>query len=371
MRVMATAVVAMALGAAPAFARDGQPYLEVDVGALLLDDVRFETVTTKTIVTTELQRDLGYDAAAIFGYDLGSVRLELEGSAKRAGVDQLLRTKFNRLTNASVVRNLDSNGNTAAMSIMANALIDIGDDDGLQVYAGGGVGYAWFDMKASADTGFLNDSDGSFAWQAMAGVRYPVSDKIDLGLKYRFFNANNVDVTLASGAAVSPKWRSHSLMATLAYNLGSGEALAVSEPMGMPVPYVPLPPPSASPPKAPPVQVCNSGPYLVFFDWDNSALTDRAKQSLNAAASQYAWCGNARVLLSGHSDRSGSVAYNIPLSQRRNAAVRDYLTTRGISDAAIASNAFGESEPLVATQDGVREPQNRRVEVNFGPGSGN
>ena len=372
MRVIATAVVAIVMGAAPAFAKDGQPYLEVDMGALLLDDVRFDTVTVRTMVSTELQNELGYDAAAILGYDLGPVRLELEGSAKRAGIDQLLRTKVNRLTNASVIRNLDGSGNTAALSIMANALIDIGNDDGLQAYVGGGVGYSWIDMKANADANFLDDSDGSFAWQALAGVRYPVSDKIDLGLKYRFFNANNVDVALASGAAASPKWRSHSLMATLAYNLGgSDNESAVSVPMGSPSPYAPPPTAPATPPKAPPVQVCNTGPYLVFFDWDNSTLTDRAKQSLDAAASQYAWCGNARILLSGHADRSGSAAYNIPLSQRRNAAVRSYLTTRGIADEAIASQAFGEGKPLVATQDGVRESQNRRVEVNFGPGSGN
>ena len=372
MRVIATAVVAIVMGTAPAFAKDGQPYLEVDVGALLLDDVSFETVTVRSLIRTELQNELGYDAAAIVGYDLGPVRLELEGSAKRAGIDQLLRTKVNRLTSASATRNLDGSGNTASLSIMANALVDVGDDGGLQAYAGGGVGYTWIDIKANADTNFLDDSDGSFAWQALAGVRYPVSDKIDLGLKYRFFNASNVDVVLASTAEANPKWRSHSVMATLAYNIGGrDDTPAVSLPMGITSPYVPVAAAPALPPKAPPVQVCNTGPYLVFFDWDNSTLTDRAKQSLDAAASQYAWCGNARVLLSGHADRSGAATYNVPLSQRRNAAVRSYLTTRGIADEAIASQAFGESEPLVATQDGVREPQNRRVEVNFGPGSGN
>lgn len=372
MRVFAPAVMAMVMGVAPAFAKDGQPYLEVDVGALLLDDTRFDTVTVRNIISTEVQNDLGYDAAAIIGYDLGPVRLELEGSAKRAGVDQLLRTKLNRLANTSVIRNFDGSGNTAALSIMANALVDIGNDDGLQAYAGGGVGYTWVDLKANADTGFLNDSDGSFAWQALAGVRYPVSDKIDLGLKYRFFNANNVDVALASGTAANSKWRSHSMMATLAYNMGGGsDSPAVSSPMGIPSPYAPPQASPATPPKAAPVQSCNAGPYLVFFDWDNATLSNRAKETLDSAASQYAYCGNARILLSGHADRSGSAAYNIPLSQRRNATVRNYLTTRGIADGAIASEAYGESSPLVATQDGVREPQNRRVEVNFGPGSGN
>jgi OmpA-OmpF porin, OOP family len=369
MRIVATAAMALVIGNAPAFAKDGQPYLEVDIGALLLDDVGFDTVTVKSLLRTDVQSDLGYDAAAIVGYDLGPVRLELEGSAKRAGIDALFRTKTNRATNASVTRNLDGSGNTAALSIMANALVDIGADGGLQAFAGGGIGYAWIDMKANADTNFLDDNDGSFAWQALAGVRYPVSDKIDLGLKYRFFNANNVDVVLASGTEANPKWRSHSLMATLAYNLGGGDSAPnVSVPMGNAIPYAPLP---AAPPKAPPVQVCNTGPYLVFFDWDNATLSDKAQQSLDAAASQYAWCGNARVLLSGHADRSGAAAYNVPLSQRRNAAVRSYLTTRGIADEAIASEAFGESNPRVATQDGVREPQNRRVEVTYGPGSGN
>jgi OOP family OmpA-OmpF porin len=372
MRIVATAAMALVIGNAPAFAKDGQPYLEVDIGALLLDDVGFDTVTVKSLLRTDVQSDLGYDAAAIVGYDLGPVRLELEGSAKRAGIDALFRTKTNRATNASVTRNLDGSGNTAALSIMANALVDIGADGGLQAFAGGGIGYAWIDMKANADTNFLDDTDGSFAWQALAGVRYPVSDKIDLGLKYRFFNANNVDVVLASGTEANPKWRSHSLMATLAYNLGGGDSAPnVSVPMGNAIPYAPLPAAPATPPKAPPVQVCNTGPYLVFFDWDNATLSDKAQQSLDAAASQYAWCGNARVLLSGHADRSGAAAYNVPLSQRRNAAVRSYLTTRGIADEAIASEAFGESNPRVATQDGVREPQNRRVEVTYGPGSGN
>nr|MDP9415782.1 flagellar motor protein MotB [Pseudomonadota bacterium] len=43
---------------------------------------------------------------------------------------------------------------------------------------------------------------------------------------------------------------------------------------------------------------------------------------------------------------------------------------RGVPDGAITTEAFGESRPLVETADGVREPQNRRVEITFGPGAG-
>lgn len=58
------------------------------------------------------------------------------------------------------------------------------------------------------------------------------------------------------------------------------------------------------------------------------------------------------------------------LSQRMAANVRAYLAGRGIPDGSMTTEAFGESRRLIDTPDGVREPQNRRVEITFGPGSG-
>jgi len=75
-------------------------------------------------------------------------------------------------------------------------------------------------------------------------------------------------------------------------------------------------------------------------------------------------------MLAGHADRSGSTSYNVGLSQRRADAVRSYLSARGVPDTRISSEAFGESQPRVPTADGVRELQNRRVEISYGPGSG-
>jgi OmpA-OmpF porin, OOP family len=51
--------------------------------------------------------------------------------------------------------------------------------------------------------------------------------------------------------------------------------------------------------------------------------------------------------------------------------VKTYLTSKGISDGAIESKGFGETNLRVETADGVRELQNRRVEVSYGPGAGN
>jgi outer membrane protein OmpA-like peptidoglycan-associated protein len=108
----------------------------------------------------------------------------------------------------------------------------------------------------------------------------------------------------------------------------------------------------------------------VFFDFDKSDITAEAATILDNAIAAYANCGAASVMLAGHTDRAGTVKYNIGLSERRNAAVRRYLTSRGIPDSRITSEAFGESRPRVPTADGVREPQNRRVEITYGPGSG-
>ena len=86
-------------------------------------------------------------------------------------------------------------------------------------------------------------------------------------------------------------------------------------------------------------------------------------------ASRVRTCGPA-VRASARRDRSGPADYNVGLSQRRANNTRAYLAGHGIPDGVMTTEAFGESRPLVETADGVREPQNRRVEVTFGPGSG-
>ena len=69
------------------------------------------------------------------------------------------------------------------------------------------------------------------------------------------------------------------------------------------------------------------------------------------------------MTLTGHADRSGADAYNMALSLRRGAATKDELVRNGVPANAIVIIGKGESAPLVPTADGVREPQNRRVEI--------
>jgi OmpA-OmpF porin, OOP family len=359
--------------ASPSMARDGQWYVGVDGGAMLVEDLEMDIGATP--IEASADTDTGYDFGGVVGYDFGGFRLESEVGYREAdlkgfssSVPAIPSTSGTALSPAGLKA---TGGDVNALSFMINGMLDFGDDDGLQGFVGGGVGVARVDVQqVFAAPSWLDDSDTGFAWQAIAGIRAPLSDSWDVGIKYRFFNASGVDLVDRLGRDVSTKFRSHSLMGSLVYNFGGEpEAPPVVAPPPPPPPVYVAPPPPPPPP--PPVVRCNTGPYIVFFDWDKSNLLPAATSTLDNAVAQYANCGNARVMLAGHADKSGSDKYNVGLSQRRNGEVRAYLESRGIAGAAIATEAFGESAPLVQTADGVREPQNRRVEVSYGPGSGN
>ena len=120
----------------------------------------------------------------------------------------------------------------------------------------------------------------------------------------------------------------------------------------------PAPPPPPPPP--PPAQATS---FMVFFDWDRSNLSSQAENTIAQAANAFKTTGSARVTATGHTDRSGPDNYNMALSLRRANTVKDALVRNGVPAAAISVIGKGESQPLVQTADGVREPQNRRVEI--------
>ena len=157
---------------------------------------------------------------------------------------------------------------------------------------------------------------------------------------------------------------------TLKGRLGVRVALGgTSEPADVAVPAAPIAPPP--PPPAPQQVVCSKGPYIVFFDWDKATITPEAATVLDSAVTAYGSCDVVPIMLAGYADRSGGDGYNQGLSARRNTSVQSYLTGRGIPASSIGSQAFGETNNRVPTADGVRELQNRRVEIAYGPGSGN
>ena len=94
------------------------------------------------------------------------------------------------------------------------------------------------------------------------------------------------------------------------------------------------------------------------------------RRQVHAEAAAYAAQGNAaRVVVTGHADRSGSDEYNQRLSERRAKSTADGLVAAGVNSGALSVDWRGESENAVPTPDGVKEPLNRRATININPGA--
>ncbi len=374
---------AAVIAACPAQAREGQPYLGINGGVSFDDKVRVDIDSEATGGAVEdaaiARTNMGIDGDVVLGYDFGAFRLEAEGGYKRAGYESLEVNSSALLPGGVVVAPGTLVENTEDLEIwsgMVNALVEFGRDDGLQLFGGGGVGLARMELPVNvAGVGtVIDDKASDLAWQLIAGARFAVTDNVDLGVKYRYFLANNFEFDAANGAPLRTDYSAHSVLASLTFNFGGRsqpEPAPVAAPPPPPPPVSAPPPPPPPPPVAPPPQAqCNTGPYIVFFEFDRADISPEAAGILNSAVTAYANCGTARVMLAGHTDTSGAAQYNMALAERRNQAVRGYMTSRGVPAGQISGQAFGETQPRVPTADGVREAQNRRVEITYGPGSG-
>jgi hypothetical protein len=105
------------------------------------------------------------------------------------------------------------------------------------------------------------------------------------------------------------------------------------------------------------------GTFLIFFVTDQATLTPDGARVVAEAAEAYQETGAARIVVTGHSDTTGSAAHNLELSQRRAELVANELIRRGVPATDIATVGRGEEDLLVPTADGVSEPRNRRVEI--------
>jgi outer membrane protein OmpA-like peptidoglycan-associated protein len=104
--------------------------------------------------------------------------------------------------------------------------------------------------------------------------------------------------------------------------------------------------------------------FIVFFEFDKSALTADGKKVVDAAAAAFK-SGKSGVAIAGYTDLSGAQKYNLALSKRRADTVKAALAKDGVPASAIDEKWFGKENPRVPTADGVREPQNRRVEITM------
>jgi outer membrane protein OmpA-like peptidoglycan-associated protein len=201
----------------------------------------------------------------------------------------------------------------------------------------------------------------------MAGIAYAVTQSIRITLGYRYFSVPDLKFTTAAGASVDSDYASHDVLLGIRFLFGApSKPMPAPRPVQAPPPEpapapAPAPAPQAAPAPAPAPPVSRN--FLVFFDWNSATLTPQAQGIVNSAASEAKRVGQVRIRATGHADRSGPTNYNQRLSMRRAIAVRGALEAQGIPRNEIAIFAKGEADPLVPTADGVREPQNRRVEI--------
>ena len=105
----------------------------------------------------------------------------------------------------------------------------------------------------------------------------------------------------------------------------------------------------------------------VYFAFDSSELSDKAMADIDALANDLRSSHDLGMIVTGHTDTSGSNAYNEALSRRRAVAVRDYLRQTGlevVENDNLKLDYQGESQPAVITPDGTPEQANRRTEID-------
>jgi OOP family OmpA-OmpF porin len=297
----------------------------------------------------------GYTGEAAVGYGFGNgFRVEVEGD--------YIQNRIKNVTPEGPGVGGKGTGVEQKYGGFLNAYYDF--DVGvpyLYPYIGGGVGYQIVRLGdfggpfPGANTNF-NKGKGVLAYQGIAGVAIPIAPIPGLSatVEYRMVGIagsrkywGNINNTAASFKVL--------------HEYNNEVLVGVRYAFGVTPPAAPAPAPAPAPVAAPAPAPAKT--YLVFFDWDKSNLTPRAIDIIAQAASDSHTQQTTNIQVNGYTDTSGTPTYNMGLSQRRAQSVAAQLVTDGVPQSEISIQAFGETHLLVPTGPGVREPQNRRVQI--------
>jgi outer membrane protein OmpA-like peptidoglycan-associated protein len=335
------------------------PYISLQGGTAIENPVNTDFTALGATLGGKLMYRPSYAGIGAIGYGFGDgFRVQIDGDYIHNTIDKF---DYDGGGQTSVV------GKEKKYGAMFNVLYDI--PVGLPVfpYVGAGAGYQFVSTTAYNGSGVggllaTGGTKGSFAYDLIAGASYPIDAVPGLSFiaEYRFMMLTESHKqafsilggipagTNGEGAVKFGQESDHIFTAGLRYAL---------------FPPAPPPPPvQAVAPMAAPAPA-EAKTYLVFFDWDKYNLTPRATQIIAEAASDSHTSATTTISVSGYTDTSGTPTYNQGLSMRRAKAVAAQLVTDGVPAGEIAIHAFGETHLLVPTGPGVREPQNRRVEI--------
>jgi OOP family OmpA-OmpF porin len=330
----------------------------------------------------------GYNVGVRGGYEWGPWRLEEEYSYRNSQLSSFTGGGVFALTSQPD----RFSGERTSNSIMTNLIYDFGTWGWnwwvpITPHIGAGVGASHINDSASVSNFTLRNPIGApivpatplsvapqtfggtllhgnsweFAYQAIAGLRFNLSPAVSLDIDYRYMATPNFTLTNTARTPFPGGTGGTNCCANSSYHTGyNTQNIVASLTMKFGVPPAPPPPlPPAPPP--PPVQKV----FLVFFDWDKYNITAEGERIIELAAQQYKAGGSVKLQVTGYTDTTGSYAYNQRLSERRANAVATRLVALGVarSDMSVAGRSFNDLR--VPTPPGVREPQNRRVEILF------
>ena len=330
-------------------------YVGLGAGVDLLQDEIVKPANSLGPLARSYKFDPGPAVAASLGYGLGNgIRVEVEGDYAD-----------NHVRGVRLGQPERAGGSERQYGGFLNAFYDLSLHSPMVPYVGFGAGYQEVALahinSSSAGQAIPSggtDQAGAFAYQAMAGVGYPIGPVPGLSLtaEYRFIgvltppayergtgSGNTLNGVLQVPRATFGNIFNHEILLGIRYAFGS-----------------PPPPPAGLAPATPAIHQ-RDVTYLVFFDWDRADLTDRARQIIAAFVQDSVRVHPSRIEVQGNADRSGLPQYNQRLSLRRAQAVAGELVRQGVPASEIQIQAFGDTRPLVTTAPGVREPQNRRV----------
>ena len=347
-------------------AAEAQPVRGVYVGAAAgvnwLSDLSFNSTYAEGLGATfgesfNMRMSTGWAVIASLGWGFGNgLRVEGEVNYRNNDVDSG-QYRFTASGSNGSLR--PATGYVSTYGLMANLAYDIGATQGWPVHLtlGAGVGYAWanYDNVGGFDNAPVrfNQTPGNFAYQVIAGMGFPVRavPGLTITAEYRYFATLDNDVR--------GSWTTGGVPGTLPQNARNVNNENQSVLLGVRYNFGQRP---AAPP--PPV-VRPASSFIVFFDFNRSDLTARAREIVAQAAQAARTAQVTRIEVAGHTDTVGSAQYNLGLSQRRANTVAAELVRLGVPRQAISTAGYGFSRPLVPTGPNVREPQNRRVEIVF------
>ena len=377
-KLLAGAALAAVCAASGASAQDGW-YGAVDLGYHWPQGVEAKSSNngfngTPYAWTFDQKKD--WAGFARLGYRLSdNWRVELEGGYRPGDMESVRGGTSNSilgLCTPGVVRTAAAptcgapSGKMEAWTVMGNLLYDFAPNSVLDPFVGVGVGVNHVKLNTlgqfSNVTGTISatnpalqnlkidDNDTSLAYQALAGLAWQATDRLNVDLTYRWLGGTDLNFQSTGTNALQP-------------GVFTGDYQDQSVTVGLRYAFSAAPPP----PPPPPPPAYEAKQFIVYFPFDKSILTPEA-QSVVSEAANYASAGHAtRVVVVGHTDSSGSPAYNVRLSERRAKAVADALVGQGVGAGSLQVDWKGETQLAVPTGDGVKEPLNRRstIDINF------